>query len=170
MQNEHRWSLELTDPLTTCIRNSTDINSIQSAQEEARKKIRLEREALSKLKLEQIQPEFSEDQMFAITLTEEKGASSWLNVLPIQEHGFALHKSDFRDALALRYGWIPIDLPSHCTCGKNFTVEHALSCAKGGFPTIRHNELRDLTATLLTESCSNVTVEPPPQKINGVIL
>ena len=26
----------------------------------------------------------------------------------------------------------------------------------GGFPTIRHNELRDLTATLLTQVCHNV--------------
>ena len=100
-------------------------------------------------------------------LAQEKGASSWLNVPPIQEHGFSLHKSDFRDALALRYGWTPLDLPSHCSCGKNFTVDHALSCAKGGFPTLRHNELRDLTAILLTEICSNVTVEQSLQKLNG---
>lgn len=104
---------------------------------------------------------------FVVKLAQEKGASSWLNVLPIQEHGICLHKSDFRDALALRYGWTPSELPAHCPCGKNFTIEHALSCAKGGFPTLRHNELRDTTAVLLTESCSNVAVEPTLQKLNG---
>ena len=35
----------------------------------------------------------------------EKGASSWLGVLPITEHGFNLHKGTFQDALSLRYGW-----------------------------------------------------------------
>ena len=33
-----------------------------------------------------------------------KGASSWLTVLPLDEHGFSLHKGDFRDAVCLRYG------------------------------------------------------------------
>ena len=35
-------------------------------------------------------------------LSSEKGASSWLSVLPIEEHGFALHKG----ALGI-----------HCVCG-----------------------------------------------------
>jgi len=43
-----------------------------------------------------------------------KGASSWLTALPLQEHGFALHKSAFLDALALRYGWLPLRAPSLC--------------------------------------------------------
>ncbi len=30
----------------------------------------------------------------------------------------------------------------------------------GGFPTIRHNEIRDITASLLTEVCHNVATEP----------
>ena len=30
--------------------------------------------------------------------------------------------------------WSPSNLPSKCDCGSNFTVEHALSCAKRGFP------------------------------------
>ena len=36
-------------------------------------------------------------------LASEKGASSWLAVLPIEEHGFHLNKGEFRDALHLRY-------------------------------------------------------------------
>ncbi len=37
--------------------------------------------------------------------------------LPSVEHGFALHKGAFQDALALRYGWTPTDMPSTCACG-----------------------------------------------------
>uniref|UniRef100_A0A1X7U7Y2 Uncharacterized protein n=1 Tax=Amphimedon queenslandica TaxID=400682 RepID=A0A1X7U7Y2_AMPQE len=58
----------------------------------------------------------------------ERGASSWLTVLPIKEHGFTLHKGDFRDTLCLRYGWSPPLLLSHCVCGHNFLVEHTLNC------------------------------------------
>ena len=46
----------------------------------------------------------------AMELGSEKGASSWLSALPIEDHGFALHKSDFRDALCLRYNWQPSQL------------------------------------------------------------
>ncbi len=51
-------------------------------------------------------------------------------------------------------------------CGKNLSVEHAMSCARGGFPSIRHNEIRDLTATLLTEVCNNVCTEPELQPVS----
>ena len=103
----------------------------------------------------------------AVELSKTKGASTWLTVLPLSEHGFTLHKSAFQDALALRYGWTPTRLPSKCDCGKNFNVEHALSCAKGGFPTLRHNEIRDTTASLLTEVCSEVCVEPNLQPVSA---
>ena len=36
--------------------------------------------------------------------------------------------------------------------------------------TIRHNEIRDITATLLTEVCHNVAIEPPLQPITGETL
>ena len=101
----------------------------------------------------------------SVELASEKGSSTWLTVLPLSEHGFTLHKGAFHDALALRYGWTPDRLPSNCTCGASFSVEHALSCAKGGFPSIRHNEIRDLTATLLTEVCNDVCIEPELQPV-----
>ena len=67
-----------------------------------------------------------------VDLARESGSSSWLTVLPIEEYAFYLHEGDFRDALSLRY------------------VDHAMNCPYGGFPVIRHNKVRDLTATLLT--------------------
>ena len=103
----------------------------------------------------------------AVDLARVKGVSTWLTVLPLTEHGFTLHKSAFHDALALRYGWTPSRMPSKCECGNTFNVEHALSCAKGGFPSLRHNEVRDITASLLTEVCSEVCVEPDLQPVTS---
>ena len=54
-----------------------------------------------------------------------------------------------------------------CPCGSAFTVEHSLSCPKGGFPTIHHNEIRDLFAELIRDVCPNVETEPTLQPLNG---
>ena len=35
-----------------------------------------------------------------------------------------------------------------------------MSCKKGGFVTIRHNDLRDLTAKILPEVCYDTEIEP----------
>ena len=101
-----------------------------------------------------------------LKVSSEKGASSWLSALPVAEHGFALHKGAFRDALGLCYGWRPSGLPTTCVCGKNFSVEHTLNCPCDGFPSVRHNELRDITAQCLTEVCHGVGTEPPLQPLS----
>ena len=106
----------------------------------------------------------------AMEMASEKGASSWVVTLPIAEHNFALHKGSFRDALCLRYGWKPTRMPSHCVCGCNFSVEHAFSCPTGALPSIRHNDIRDLTAGLLTEVFPNVAIEPDLQPLSGETL
>ena len=100
-------------------------------------------------------------------LAQEKSASSWLTSLPLKEFNFVLHKSAFRDAIALRYGWQPKNTPTHCTCGSKFSVQHALSCPKGGFPTMRHNEVRDLTAHLMATVCHDICIEPTLQPVTG---
>ena len=100
-------------------------------------------------------------------LSQEKRASTWLTALPIDECGFALHKAAFRDGLSLRYGWPLQNLPSHCSCGLPFSVEHALTCKTGGFPAVRHNEVKDITTTLLTKICHGVTIEPHLQPLLG---
>ena len=45
-----------------------------------------------------------------------------------------------------------------------------MTCHMGGFPTIRHNEIRDISATLLTEVCHNIATEPPLQPLMGKTL
>ena len=96
----------------------------------------------------------------------QSAASTWS--LPIEDHGFALHKSGFiKDALALRYGWPLNNQPLHCSCSQSFSIEHALTCKTGGYPALRHNEIRDVTATWLTEVCHGVAIEPHLQPLTG---
>ena len=52
------------------------------------------------------------------------------------------------------------------------TIEHALSCPRGGFPSIRHNEIRDITADVLTgvwtmSDSHGVGTEPCLQPVTG---
>ena len=61
-------------------------------------------------------------------------------------------------------------MPSHCSCGRTMSVDHALSCPVGGYPSIRHNEVRDFTASLLSNVCHNVNVEPHLQSLDGEVL
>ena len=102
-----------------------------------------------------------------VELSQQKGASVLLTALPIENHGFALHKSAFKDALCLRYNWPLNNQPSQCSCGHSFSIDHALSCPTGGFPSIRHNEVRDITASLLSEVCHGISIEPHLQPLSG---
>ena len=106
----------------------------------------------------------------AMDLAQEKGASTWLTSLPLEDYGFSLHKGAFRDAMALRYGWLPSNTPTNCACRRHFTVEHELSFPKGGFPSIRHNEVRDTVGSCLSEVCNDVCIEPTLQPITGETL
>ncbi|KAL5474408.1 hypothetical protein EMCRGX_G026350 [Ephydatia muelleri] len=84
----------------------------------------------------------------AMDLSQEKGASTWLSVLPLEEYGFALYKRAFRDALALRYGWSPANAPLNCACGTHFSIQHVLSCRKSGTDekSCNSNTVRKATA------------------------
>ena len=75
-----------------------------------------------------------------------------------------LHKGAFCDAPCLRYRWHPQHLPSHCVCDVKFTVEHSLNCHRG-LPIVRHNEVRDITADLMSEVCHGVGKEPELQPV-----
>ena len=137
---------------------------------EAKKNIRISNRLRDICYANEIDKVLSKDQKILIALAKEKGSSTWLTVMPVEEHDFFLNKGEFRDALHLCYGWNIRNTPQSCVCGSPFSVDHAMICKRGGFSILNHNEIRDLTANLLTEVCHNVAIEPPLQPLIGEIL
>ena len=120
--------------------------------------------------LKDIRKEMSKEKIRLNDINQEIGALSWLTSLPLKEEGYALSKEEFWDLVKIRYGWFIKRLPINCACGSKFNIEHALVCKKGGFVTLRHNNLRDITAALLKEVCHDVKVEPQLQQFSGELL
>ena len=168
--NEYQASVEVSAPLKDLILNQEAECPFQclDAQILAKRATHKQNRKCAKSSATTLRATISAPLQRAMDLAQEKGASSCLTSLPLEEFGFSLHKGAFRDAILLRYGWLPQHTPTTCTT--NFSVEHALSCPKGGFPTIRHNEVRDLTANLISEVCNNVSIEPTLQPITGEAL
>ena len=60
---------------------------------------------------------------------------------PTAFNGTELSQEDFQDNLRLIYGLMPQDIPATCDgCGKNFLIEHALPCPKGGLVLAWHDD------------------------------
>ena len=104
----------------------------------------------------------------ALKACSEKGASSQVTAYPNYDHATVLHKGDFTDAICIRYGWPLARLPSTCSCGSPFNVQHALDCMLGGYRIIQHNEARDVVAQCMKDAgYPEVEVEPRLQDISG---
>ena len=54
-------------------------------------------------------------------------------------------------------------------CGQLFAADHAMIYRNDGFPSIRHNEIRELLGTLLSEVRQNVAIEPKLLPLNGEV-
>jgi len=162
-------SIKVTTPLVSILTSQSSISVLEALDKmmAVKQDIHRSNRKTVKNKSDDIYKQLNRSLKKCVDIACEKGASSWLSALPIQKHGYTLHKRAFLDAVCFRYGWRPTNLPTNCICGKPFTVEHALSCSFGGFPSIRHNELRDVTANLLSQVCTNVQVEPQLQPLSG---
>ena len=59
-------------------------------------------------------------------------------------------------------------MPEKCVCSASlFDVEHAPNCKKGGVISNRHNEVRNLTASILQEVCNDVQIAPILEPLSG---
>ena len=54
-----------------------------------------------------------------------------------------------------------------CICGASFTIDLAFTCPHGDYPTLRHNEIRDITTKLMSEVGPNVAIEPTLQPVTN---
>ena len=94
-------------------------------------------------KLEELRNSMNEKMKRCNDISNETESSNWLSVIPTREFNHVLNKQQLWD------------------------FQHAMSCKNGGFVTLRHNEVRDITATLLSDVCKDVELEPSLLPLNG---
>ena len=169
---QFKISVAVTNPLVSQLisRNSCYAREVMDSQHSAKAKLCSLNHQQWLDHLHKFQESAPSALSCSIDIAREPGASTWLSALPLRDHQFHLHKGDFRDfrdSLCLRYGWMPALLPVSSVCGVSFTVEHALSCPRGGFLFVRHNEICDSIAHLLKGICHDVCVEPGLQPLTG---
>ena len=137
---------------------------------ELRKNIKKRRTKYQQDQLKKIQTHMTTVEKRANEIAQLKGSSSWLTSLPLAEEKFVLNKREFYDALYIRYRWNLKRLPINCSFGKKFTLDHAVSCLKGGFIHQRHDEIRNLIAKTLDDVYKEVAIEPPLAPLTGKVL
>ena len=122
--------------------SETDVQNIK-------RKMKNQKQKKHQAKLENIRSYLTEEQIRLNNLNQTHGSSSWLTALPLSEEGYDLTKQLFWDIIRIRYAWAITKLPAYCECGEKFDLQHALSCKKGGFVSLRHNSVRDITSSPL---------------------
>ena len=162
-----------TQPLTEAILNQKLTLSPEETHEmnqkikHAKNGISSEKTLYNKYKLASIKAKCTDDISRNLDILCQKGASSWLTALPLEEFHYTLSKQEFTDAVQMRYKHPIRDRPQICACSKANTIDHALSCAMGGYRDMRHNQIRDLEASLLEEVCKDVRTEPKLLPLTG---
>ena len=107
-----------------------------------------------------------------LTMSKERGA--WLSTIPATVNGTELSAIEFCDRLHQGYNKNPPDMCSKCDgCGAKFTLAHALGCRKGGLIILRHDEIKDELAELLSQALipsavrDEPSIQPGPRVTRG---
>lgn len=157
-------SMKITSPHVASIQSQEnrmlEKNLDGQTKEDLAKMNRIQKSEQNKVKMKEVDDALPATTKAFVDQARDKGASSWLNALPIEELSFVLNKEEFRDALRLRYNVKLDNLPSVCACGESFNVNHALSCKKGGFVHQRHDTVKNTLTKLLSRVCKDVEEEP----------
>ena len=104
----------------------------------------------------------------AIELSQERGASSIFSCIPLVKYRFAFtNKRDFTDLVRMRYRMDLRNLPRTCACGAKYSLDHSQVCRLGGFVHMRHDESKNLFASLARQVYKDVEVEPPLVPLSG---
>ncbi|KAG0720642.1 hypothetical protein GWK47_048108 [Chionoecetes opilio] len=141
----------------------------QSVIAEQKKRFSRDRQQGQKTSLEHLSTILHPDTVRKIHIAQETGASNWLTSLPIRAKGFNLNKQEFVDAVCSEVRLASEGLPN--TCGVDPpTAQTTHDVQKGDSCVSRHDEVRDLTASMLKEVCHDVSTEPTLLPLDGELL
>ena len=168
---EYENSKMMTEQLTEAIfEQRTSFNLDEERHNLAKRELSSRKATKFQAIQEELKGALSEDMLKVVELSAEKGASIWLTSIPLKKFGFRLNKLQFSDALSMRYNARLEDVPRNCSCGKEYSINHCLSCKNGGFVILRHNAVRDTTHKLMEQVCKDVCLEPKLLPVTGEAL
>ena len=94
-----------------------------------------------------------------VDISTLNGVSNWLTILPVTEFEFQ-SKQQFLDSVRLLYGWENMQSINILPCGSKFDIQQSMSCKKGDFICLRHNDLRNLAANMMSKVCNDSEIKP----------
>ena len=59
------------------------------------------------------------------------------------------------------------NIPTSCSCDSKFNIQHSMSYKKGGIICIRHNDLQDQTANIMSEVSEDMEAEAKLKPLSG---
>ena len=163
-QRHYQTSRMMTEAVNTSLMTGAELDTSSYGRESTR--ILMDHRAVQEVDMEwQLNPLLE-----AATKADERrmrrsrATGAWLTATPSDAYGTALSCMEFRDAVRIRNGMIPLGLPAFCDGCRTarFTVGHAFQCKQGGLVRARHEEVagewHQLCAQALTPSA--VSDEP----------
>ena len=171
-QKEYENSVRVTSQLTEAIISQENTLTINNEEvNKVKREIASEREKFYEEKKKLLTEQLAPSSARQLELISERGVSCILTTLPLKDFGFILNKQQFHDYIALRYNYKISDVSGICGCNKVNSINHSLSCSKGGYSILRHNSLCKVLAELLEEAgCYDIVLEPILQDLTGETL
>ena len=164
----HQSSKEACEVLVKALHENGELSAdghkacVREAGDRARK-LRVKEEEAS---LEEMKRRDGRKVAKRLERTKETGA--WLSCVPNRFDGTEVSGEEFFDNLAIRYGLRPRGLPERCDgCNEPFSVEHGLSCKKGGFVGQRHDDVCEEWAHLCSMALTPARISSEPEIFYG---
>ena len=169
---EYQNSVEMTAQLALSIVNQeSTLNINQGEIDQVKLDIKTAREKFYKEKHQQLLQQLPPSIARQLELISEPGVSCILTSLPLKEYGFAMNKTEFHDYIAFRYNFKISGVSKICGCNQANSINHSLTCKKGGYTILRHNSLAKVLSELMNEAgCYDVVLEPTLQQLTGEVL
>ena len=162
-ETNFKSSTLITTHIVAALRGRTKFEHHKHVQisRQCRSELRQRKKTASEEKLNRILHPIDEFNTRLINRAKSTGA--WLTVQPSSYNDTTLNMQEFRDAINIRYGLRPTDLPETCDgCNAKFSVRHAMSCMKGGNVNGRHNLIRDELGYLFSKAWCPGAVRDEP--------
>ena len=136
-KTEYQNSRNITESLAKLhLEQTTKYKIIRDQLEKLKYNIKKEKLQLNTERLQSLIIDLPTKNIRLNKINQVKGASTWILTLPLKEERCSSLKHEFLD---LRYGWPLSRLPDMCSCKSKYDLQHSLSCKKGGFMILRHN-------------------------------